>query len=87
VKLTVIDLLFSGEEGVDAGPLEEFCPVHEVRGCFEFFFDGGCSPLAMALGYEEVVDGGASGRSLRSERDFKLELAAVVTILGAASVS
>jgi superfamily II DNA helicase RecQ len=76
MKLTVINLFFSGEDGFDAGPLEEFCRVHEVRGWVEHFFvDGGCPRLAVVLEYEEVVEARVSGRSLRSERDFRRELA------------
>ena len=41
MKLTVINVLHTVDEGFDAGPLAEFCRGHEVRGWAEqFFVDG-----------------------------------------------
>jgi superfamily II DNA helicase RecQ len=77
MKLTVINLFHSGEDGFDAGPLEEFCRLHVVRGWVEhFFIDGGSPRLALVLQYEDLVEGRPSGRSSRSERDFRRELSA-----------
>jgi hypothetical protein len=41
MKLTVINVLDTVDEGFDAGPLEEFCRGQEVRGWVEHFVDGG----------------------------------------------
>jgi hypothetical protein len=77
MKLTVINVLHTVDEGFDAGPLEEFCRGHEVRGWVEHFFvDGGCPRLALVLEYEEIAGVRSSGRAVRSERDFRRELPA-----------
>jgi superfamily II DNA helicase RecQ len=77
MKLTVINLFYSADGGFDAGALEEFCRTHEVRGwVHHFFVDGGCPQLALVLEYEEILEARTSGRSLRSERDFRRELPA-----------
>jgi hypothetical protein len=77
MKLTVINVLHTVDEGFDAGPLEEFCRGHEVRGWVEHFFvDGGCPRLALVLEYEEIAGARSSGRAVRSERDFRRELPA-----------
>jgi ATP-dependent DNA helicase RecQ len=77
MKLTVINLFHLAEDGFDAGPLEEFCRSHDVKGWVQhFFIDGGCPRLALVLEYEEVADARPSGRPQRGERDFRRELPA-----------
>jgi hypothetical protein len=53
MKLTVISLAHSEEDGFDAAPLEEFCATHRVTEWTEHFFvRDGCPQMAILLQYE-----------------------------------